>query len=323
MTFPFHDPSPTSRSGSRYTRTPCDTWPSLLPHVGHLPQTRSMRLPRCETSRGGTGIGVRVGSDLTCSMPRPNSRLSLSAAHQFCRSRYSNAGIDSLSGNRSDAEPTKDNNRPSGNAPLSTLLLHHSSYLDHLTPVGHPERPDRIRAIDRILEHEKFQSVERDLAPMGTVEDIARAHPMSYVDQIHRLAPAEGTARVDADTTMSPRHLGSSASRRWRCMPCGRRGLDEKGQQRLFRVPPAGPPRGKRPSHGLLLFQQRCGCRALRAGKVRTGTGGHRRFRRSPRQRHAGHFLGRSHGNVLVLPTRCRSIRARGPPRRPEKPTRS
>ncbi len=87
---------------------------------------------------------------------------------------------------------------------MSTLLLHHSSYLDHLTPVGHPERPDRIRAIDRILEHEKFQSVERDLAPMGTVEDIARAHPMSYVDQIHRLAPTEGTARVDADTTMSP-----------------------------------------------------------------------------------------------------------------------
>ncbi|WP_421981754.1 histone deacetylase family protein [Roseibium sp.] len=87
---------------------------------------------------------------------------------------------------------------------MSTLLLHHPCYLDHLTPLGHPERPDRIRAIDRILEHEKFQSVERDIAPMGTVEDIARAHPMGYVDQLHRLAPDEGVARVDADTTMSP-----------------------------------------------------------------------------------------------------------------------
>ncbi|MFB9172034.1 histone deacetylase family protein [Roseibium salinum] len=87
---------------------------------------------------------------------------------------------------------------------MSTLILHHSAYLDHLTPVGHPERPDRIRAIDRILEHEKFQPLARDTAPMGAVEDIARAHPMSYIDQLHRLAPEEGIARVDADTTMSP-----------------------------------------------------------------------------------------------------------------------
>jgi len=87
---------------------------------------------------------------------------------------------------------------------VSTLLLHHTSYLDHLTPSGHPERPDRIRAIDRILEHENFQPLERDIAPMGSVSDIARVHPMAYVDQLHVLSPEEGLARVDADTTMSP-----------------------------------------------------------------------------------------------------------------------
>lgn len=87
---------------------------------------------------------------------------------------------------------------------MSTLILHHPSYLDHLTPVGHPERPDRIRAIDRILEHEKFQPVVRDLAPVGAHEDIVRVHPASYIDYLHRIAPQEGVARVDADTTMSP-----------------------------------------------------------------------------------------------------------------------
>lgn len=87
---------------------------------------------------------------------------------------------------------------------MATLYLHHSSYLDHLTPVGHPERPDRIRAIDRILEHERFQSLERDIAPMGTVADIVRAHPMSYIDMVHNSAPTEGLIRIDADTTMSP-----------------------------------------------------------------------------------------------------------------------
>ncbi|SHL51179.1 histone deacetylase family protein [Roseibium suaedae] len=87
---------------------------------------------------------------------------------------------------------------------MSTLLLHHTTYLDHLTPVGHPERPDRLRAIDRILEHEQFQSLERELAPIARREDIIRAHPMAYLDYLHNQSPAEGLNRLDSDTTMSP-----------------------------------------------------------------------------------------------------------------------
>ena len=34
---------------------------------------------------------------------------------------------------------------------MSTLLIPHPACLDHLTPAGHPERPDRLRAIDRAL----------------------------------------------------------------------------------------------------------------------------------------------------------------------------
>ncbi|MBC2858321.1 histone deacetylase family protein [Stappia sp. 28M-7] len=87
---------------------------------------------------------------------------------------------------------------------MATLYLHHSAYLDHLTPVGHPERPDRLRAIDRILEHERFQTLQREVAPMGRVQDIARVHPSSYIDMLHTMAPQDGLVRVDADTTMSP-----------------------------------------------------------------------------------------------------------------------
>ncbi|WP_249693408.1 histone deacetylase family protein [Stappia sp. WLB 29] len=87
---------------------------------------------------------------------------------------------------------------------MATLYLHHSAYLDHLTPVGHPERPDRLRAIDRILEHERFQTLQREIAPMGRVQDIARVHPSSYIDMLHTMAPQDGLVRVDADTTMSP-----------------------------------------------------------------------------------------------------------------------
>ncbi len=87
---------------------------------------------------------------------------------------------------------------------MTTLLIHHTAYLDHLTPLGHPERPDRLRAIDRILESEKFQTLERDIAPLGDVEDIIRVHAHSHVDMIRSAIPKDGLFRLDDDTTLSP-----------------------------------------------------------------------------------------------------------------------
>jgi acetoin utilization deacetylase AcuC-like enzyme len=87
---------------------------------------------------------------------------------------------------------------------MTTLLLSHPACLDHVTPMGHPERPDRLRAVERALEHEKFQSLAREEAPMATIEMIALAHPMDYVTQIRDANPKEGMVRLDADTTMSP-----------------------------------------------------------------------------------------------------------------------
>jgi acetoin utilization deacetylase AcuC-like enzyme len=87
---------------------------------------------------------------------------------------------------------------------MTTLLLSHPACLNHLTPQGHPERPDRLRAIERALEHEKFQSLAREQAPMAAIEMIALAHPIDYVEQVRDAAPREGMVRIDADTTMSP-----------------------------------------------------------------------------------------------------------------------
>ncbi|MDD7911189.1 MULTISPECIES: histone deacetylase family protein [Pseudovibrio] len=87
---------------------------------------------------------------------------------------------------------------------MSTLYLHHPSFLEHLTPIGHPERPDRLRAIDRILENERFQTLERDLAPIGRFIDAARVHPSAFINRLHTLSPDEGLVHIDHDTTMSP-----------------------------------------------------------------------------------------------------------------------
>ena len=87
---------------------------------------------------------------------------------------------------------------------MTTLLVTHPACLDHLTPSGHPERPDRLRAVERALEAEKFQSLARVQAPAAPLETIALCHPMEYVTQIREATPAQGLVRLDADTSMSP-----------------------------------------------------------------------------------------------------------------------
>ncbi len=87
---------------------------------------------------------------------------------------------------------------------MTTLLITHPACLDHLTPIGHPERPDRLRAIDRALEQERFQALARVEAPAATFEMIARCHPMDYIAAVREAAPTEGMVRLDADTSMSP-----------------------------------------------------------------------------------------------------------------------
>src|SRR5215831_13470273 len=87
---------------------------------------------------------------------------------------------------------------------MSTLLLSHPACLNHLTPAGHPERPDRLRAIEQALEDEKFQSLARVEAPLGPLDIIALCHPMDYVEAIREASPEEGLVRLDADTAMSP-----------------------------------------------------------------------------------------------------------------------
>jgi acetoin utilization deacetylase AcuC-like enzyme len=89
---------------------------------------------------------------------------------------------------------------------MSTLLISHPACLNHLTPLGHPERPDRLRAIEEALADERFQLLAREQAPMAPQEIIALVHPMDYIESIRNASPGEGEGmvRLDADTSMSP-----------------------------------------------------------------------------------------------------------------------
>jgi acetoin utilization deacetylase AcuC-like enzyme len=88
---------------------------------------------------------------------------------------------------------------------MTTRLYSNPIYLEHLTPPGHPERPDRLRAIAKVLEHEGFDGLDRVESPMGDPASILLAHPRHYSERIQAGIPETGMARIDADTSVSPK----------------------------------------------------------------------------------------------------------------------
>ena len=90
---------------------------------------------------------------------------------------------------------------------MSTLLITHPIFVEHDTGDGHPERPDRMRAVDKALSHEIFNDLKREQAPLrdDVEEQIALAHPTAYIDWVKsaRPSPGEEPARLDPDTVLS------------------------------------------------------------------------------------------------------------------------
>jgi acetoin utilization deacetylase AcuC-like enzyme len=83
---------------------------------------------------------------------------------------------------------------------MTTALISHEDCLDHVTPPGHPERVDRLRAVDQALQAEDFMFLQRVEAPLAEDAAILRAHPKDHLDRIVAIVPESGEASIDADT---------------------------------------------------------------------------------------------------------------------------
>ncbi len=87
---------------------------------------------------------------------------------------------------------------------MPTLLLSHPACLNHLTPPGHPERPDRLRAINEVLAEGRFKALTRAEAPEGDLDSVALCHGEHYITELRHVAPTSGLVYIDGDTSMSP-----------------------------------------------------------------------------------------------------------------------
>ncbi|TGS87367.1 histone deacetylase family protein [Mesorhizobium sp. M3A.F.Ca.ET.174.01.1.1] len=88
---------------------------------------------------------------------------------------------------------------------MTTRLYTHPVFLEHLTPPGHPERPDRLRAIERVLDDDSFSALDRVKAPEADEATILYAHPQDFVARVRAAIPESGIVSIDADTSASPK----------------------------------------------------------------------------------------------------------------------
>lgn len=108
---------------------------------------------------------------------------------------------------------------------MSTLLITHPCFVLHDTGPGHPERPDRMRAISKALERKEFTYLLREEAPLrDDVEtQIELAHPRHLIDALKEARPtADDEVRIDPDTVMS----SGSWEAALRAVGAGLRGVD-------------------------------------------------------------------------------------------------
>jgi acetoin utilization deacetylase AcuC-like enzyme len=87
---------------------------------------------------------------------------------------------------------------------MTTFLLSHPACLDHVTPPGHPERSDRLRAVNQVLGEDRFDALVRGEAPEGSLDDVLLCHKEHYVTELRHVAPSSGMVYIDGDTSMSP-----------------------------------------------------------------------------------------------------------------------
>ncbi|MCZ4429730.1 histone deacetylase family protein [Agrobacterium sp. SOY23] len=92
---------------------------------------------------------------------------------------------------------------------MATRLYEHPIFLEHITPPGHPERPDRLRSLNIALEHPNFERLIRKEAPQANEDAVLLAHPEEHLLAVMRQVPEEEGEinRIEADTYVSPKSL--------------------------------------------------------------------------------------------------------------------
>jgi acetoin utilization deacetylase AcuC-like enzyme len=88
---------------------------------------------------------------------------------------------------------------------MATAFIAHADCMKHDMGAHHPESPARLAAIDdQLLASGIGAYLEHHEAPLATTEQLARVHPVKYIEAIKEASPVRGIVHLDPDTAMNP-----------------------------------------------------------------------------------------------------------------------
>ncbi len=94
---------------------------------------------------------------------------------------------------------------------MSTAYLTHPFFHAHAGPVGHPECPQRLTAVeDRLRADQIYDLLQHHQPAAAGREQLLRVHSARLLDELRALSPAAGLVALDPDTFMTPDSLAAA-----------------------------------------------------------------------------------------------------------------
>jgi acetoin utilization deacetylase AcuC-like enzyme len=88
---------------------------------------------------------------------------------------------------------------------VATAFITHADCAKHDMGRHHPESPERLAAIeDHLISSGVGALLSRHEAPAAKVSELARVHPLEYIEAIRAASPQHGIVHLDPDTAMNP-----------------------------------------------------------------------------------------------------------------------
>jgi acetoin utilization deacetylase AcuC-like enzyme len=127
---------------------------------------------------------------------------------------------------------------------MTIAIITHSDCLKHEMGIGHPERPQRIRAIeDQLITSGIGDFMHYYDAPLATPEQLELAHSRKHIDYIFGKSPPDDSmmAHIDPDTFMNEFTLQAALRSAGSAIAAVDKVLGDKTEKRVFcNVRPAG-----------------------------------------------------------------------------------
>ncbi len=95
---------------------------------------------------------------------------------------------------------------------MTSLLISQPKTASHITPQGHPERPERLIAVADALSQPQFSQLKREIAHTADLSLGTLVHDKSVLNSIQMARPAEGIGQIDGDTFVSPGSLDAAGT---------------------------------------------------------------------------------------------------------------